>query len=514
MPYRLFITCLLALFLADSTTAQTTTFNKRILIGCINNTVFSGLEVTDSCYYLSGNARDTNNCAFGTLFAKFDTLGNNIHYSITPNYESWFPFLVATDNGLAVAPYFFDSLGMHAAIFEYNTNGQLIWSTQFESPYGFGYYIRPDDLKYNSDSGFYSLGPVGKPNYASNIGLAKFDANGNILWHITRGDSLLREGEGVIWIDEKDNNPVIGFMQDNITPTSSNFTINCQIEKIDSAGNTIWAWQSPFNKQVYGANDLIKTKDGGWVVASALGYEYYHGVYPTAHSDAYLFKLDSARNLLWERSFPSIFDFAHFYKVIELKDSSLVAFGSVNRQHPQPNPTHYIKHGRIVKVSPQGDSLWNREYEYMTTPSAINEIYDAAQTPDGGFLICGQSIGSGAGGSQQGWLLKLDEHGCLVPGCHLVTGVLPPQATETVRLSLYPNPTTDYLNIYYRAAQTGTTLSFRILDAQGRQVLQRQSADVSDKTYIIPTYDLPAALYFLEVHRDGQLLQSEQFVKQ
>jgi len=102
----------------------------------------------------------------------------------------------------------------------------------------------------------------------------------------------------------------------------------------------------------------------------------------------------------------------------------------------------------------------------------------------------------------------------LVPGCHIISSTLPPQATQAIRLSLYPNPTTDYLNIYYQAAQTGTTLSFRILDAAGRQFLQRQTADISDKTYILPTYDLPSGLYFLEVRRDGQLVQTEEFVRQ
>ena len=169
--------------------------------------------------------------------------------------------------------------------------------------------------------------------------------------------------------------------------------------------------------------------------------------------------------------------------------------------------------GRIIKLSPQGDSIWNREYEYLTTAGARNQIYDAASTPDGGFLICGQSTGSGSGASQQGWLLKLDEHGCLVPGCHTPLVVLPFSAKGLISLSVYPNPTSDYLNIHYQSLETGVELTFSILDMQGRVIRRYESSDIADKTYILPTFDLMTGLYILEVFRDGDLVATEKFIK-
>ena len=52
--------------------AQITTFNKRVQLGC-GNTILTGLEVTDSCYYVTGIGMDSLNCKLGPLFVQFDT---------------------------------------------------------------------------------------------------------------------------------------------------------------------------------------------------------------------------------------------------------------------------------------------------------------------------------------------------------------------------------------------------------------------------------------------------------
>jgi hypothetical protein len=288
------------------------------------------------------------------------------------------------------------------------------------------------------------------------------------------------------------------------------------LEQLDSAGNTLWTWASPlFNKEVHGAKDIIPTKDGGWVIASALGWsrvtqqnsmKYFY--------DPYLFKLDANRNIVWEKDFHTgIQDISYFHKVIELEDSSLVAFGTKGIEYPDTtNPQYYILHGKIVKLTPNGNILWDREYQYLTTAFAEHEVHDAARTPDGGFLLCGEARGSGSGASQQGWLLKLDEHGCLVPGCHLVSGVLPPSATSSIELLLYPNPATQFLNVFYQSSEEGQELSFSIINVQGQTVQQYQSAAISGKTYMLEVETLPKGIYFLEVLLDGKLVETKEFV--
>ncbi|MFK7797903.1 MAG: T9SS type A sorting domain-containing protein, partial [Aureispira sp.] len=169
-----------------------------------------------------------------------------------------------------------------------------------------------------------------------------------------------------------------------------------------------------------------------------------------------------------------------------------------------------------AKLSADGDSLWSHRYYYLQQAWAEHEIFDVEQTHDGGYLIAGQALFSGQGPYQQGWLLKLDQHGCLVPGCHLpdtTTSILPIHAQPQAQLKLYPNPAVDYLNVWYRNKEVGEQLTFRILDAQGRVLQSHTVRDISDKTYIFPVWELLGGWYVLEVRQDGVLVGSEVFVK-
>lgn len=495
--------------------AQTITFNKRLHFGQLA-AVLTGLEASDSCYYATGIIADQVTTT-SSIFVKFDTLGNVLDSTIFYNVEAWQPTLITTLQGnLSVAAYKYDSAIMKTGILNFNSTGAILDSSFYTNPYSTGDFIRPDDMKMTNDSGYIIVCTINEPptQQGGDISIIKTDKNGNLLWHLPKGTIPMNEYNPCVY--KEGNGFVIGYQQDNLDVVSANFTIRSKLEKIDSIGNTVWTYQSPSNQQIHGVNDLIKSKDGGWVVASAWGSEYVWN--PGNHqviSSAYIYKLDSGRNFLWGTKFSSdsYLPLERFNKIIELEDSSLVALGIVERLYPQPNPAYAIISGRIVKLSPHGDSLWSREYNYLTTQSAQHDIYDAERTYDGGFLVCGEAKGTGSGAIQQGWLLKLDEHGCLVPGCHLPLGVLPVGVVENFRLSLYPNPTTDYLNVHYQAIKTGGELRFSVIDMQGRELQNYATADVSDKTYIVPVYDLVVGIYVLEIRQDGKLLKAEQFVK-
>lgn len=499
--------------------SQTITFNKRMTLGC-TNTILTGIEVTDSCYYVTGIARDSLNCNLGALFAKYDMGGNLLFFKINVGFETWHPFLRTNlRNELVTAPYFYDSTGMHGGILSYDSTGHGT-VIPFEHPYSIGTFIRPDDMRPTNDSGYIISCSINDTQGVSDISILKLNGQGQQEWHTTRGLSNYVEHTPCVYANS-DNSYVVGYQQDNLSGVQMNYTVRSKLEKIDSLGNTIWTYQSPSNQQIHGVNDLIKPKDGGWVVASAWGSERLgtNGTWSTPIQEAYVYKLDSMRNFLWGTKFHSdALTTANFTKIIELEDSSLVAFGTVVRLYPLPNPTYNIIHGRVVKLSPQGDSIWSRDYEYLSTANARHTIYDAERTSDGGFLVCGEANGNDTIPSnpvifQQGWLLKLDEHGCLVPNCQLTTGILPPYATNKINLSLYPNPTSDYLNIHYYNLQTAEDLTFSIIDLQGRILQSYTTSDVSDKTYMLPVYDLVAGAYVLEVRQDGKVIGSEQFIK-
>ena len=489
-------------------------------LGC-GNVILTSLEVTDSCYYVTGIARDSLNCNLGALFMKYDTIGNLSLHKIYENMECWVPSLRTDyDGSLIVSMYNADAV-FRGGVLKYDVNGDTLWSKYFYNPYVIGDFFRPDDVIVTKDSGYIVVVTVSEPAESGELNIIKIDKNRNIEWQISRNDTITAERIACVYEDKKDRGVIIGYMQDDlISGTQLNYKIRSKLEKIDSLGNTVWTYQSPSNQQIHGVNDLIPSKDGGLVIASAWGYERLNatGTFATFLHDGYVYKLDSAQNFLWGTRFRSpIYDASSFQKVIELEDSTLVAFGSYNRWHS--NLGNFIEHGRIIKLSPQGDSIWSRDYEYLSTGGARHTVYDAERTHDGGFLICGEANGVDTMPSnpvifQQGWLIKLDEEGCLVPGCHIVTSVLPIEQRASISLSLYPNPTVDYLNVHYYNKETKEHLTFSVVDLQGRVLSTYETYDQSDKTYIVPVSDLVVGMYVLEVRQEGVVIGSEQFVKQ
>ena len=75
----------------------------------------------------------------------------------------------------------------------------------------------------------------------------------------------------------------------------------------------------------------------------------------------------------------------------------------------------------VIKVSEDGDSLWSRTYNLEDDSTALYEIRQAKEDNQGNLVMVGERINYEPDlYSQQGWMMKLDKYGCLVPGCNLV----------------------------------------------------------------------------------------------
>jgi hypothetical protein len=163
----------------------------------------------------------------------------------------------------------------------------------------------------------------------------------------------------------------------------------------------------------------------------------------------------------------------------------------------------------VVKVSNQGDSLWARYFTFVEGIDKYYEPIDFKATPDGGYIMAGQY---NEGLENLGWLMKLDSFGCLVPGCNANDG--PNAATEQqqdLRLAIYPNPTSDFLNFELRTPQPLPAARFRILDSSGQAVKEIASNYPRD-TFIVPVREWAAGAYFLQYLEGGEVRLTEKFI--
>ncbi len=176
---------------------------------------------------------------------------------------------------------------------------------------------------------------------------------------------------------------------------------------------------------------------------------------------------------------------------------------------------------KMIKITQDADVIWARNLkpDFLQNPSDPESyLYIKGLTPttDDGFICAGQAnIYPGSvfpQFTQTGFVIKLDEYGCLEPDCHLND----PVSTTTTSanhtaLKLFPNPAQDYINIEYSTNKSPTFIAVNITDLAGR-VIYAQVLENQEQYLTIPTKDLPPGQYFCQLFVDGSVGASRKFV--
>jgi hypothetical protein len=191
-----------------------------------------------------------------------------------------------------------------------------------------------------------------------------------------------------------------------------------------------------------------------------------------------------------------------FTKVIAVSDNSgYVVVGTVHT--PDFSKNGWDHFGSVTKISKEGDSLWTRYYQHVESVADDHIFYDVEESPDGGFVMVGQATDFHQAVAepplQRAWIVKTDEHGCVVPGCHLVSSTIDLQK-DPFQLKLYPNPVSassgGYLNVYFYHPDLQGEAIFQLTDASGKVCLSFKSS-LGDVTHMVPMSNLASGLYWL-----------------
>lgn len=81
------------------------------------------------------------------------------------------------------------------------------------------------------------------------------------------------------------------------------------------------------------------------------------------------------------------------------------------------------------------------------------------------------------------------------------------QTTISLELSIYPNPTTNYLTL---KVEKTNNLNYQLFDIQGRIIKNKK---VEDNTTLIAVGDLPIATYFLKVTKNNLIIKTFKVIK-
>ncbi|MCF8247703.1 MAG: T9SS type A sorting domain-containing protein [Saprospiraceae bacterium] len=487
--------------------------------------VLTSVVPTDSCYYVAGVIADTTPpYRTGSIFIKLDLQGTPLSIKTIKgneeSFESWHSTLMQIEEGS-----FFnvgDSYDSITTTFlaKYNAFGDTLFTQRYLSPYlPVANFIKP--------WGGATLMPDGGVAILCWIYTLDTPIDNDANYYLIRTDSLGNKIWGKIYATPKWERPqsivttpggsiICGGVRTNQTTNVQNLTFQCHIFQVDSLGNSEWEYLSPISAGLRdAANDMLLLDDGSIIVASGIGHEQQHASVNEVYFDRLVFKLNPQHQIEWELTFPdsALTGWARTKKLIKLSDGSgYIMAGMI--YNSQPPPKYFTVRGWLSKISTAGDSIWTRRYAFLVDGENEHEIYDVRETSDGGLIICGESFDwdDDANYPQQGWLLKLDEYGCLVPGCQLSDATDEVQATK-IKLSIYPNPTTDYLNFLINAPNPASRATIRIINGEGKLVKEFKT-DSFNSTFIVPVWDWASGVYWVQVMVEGKLITTEKFIKQ
>lgn len=282
------------------------------------------------------------------------------------------------------------------------------------------------------------------------------------------------------------------------------------ILKTDSAGNlvnshTYPAFLSNCHRGYLGL-DIARKQDGNYLICGYRDYEC-----PIAHNFSnYIFATIDENGVLLDSTSSGLNFNCDARRLIPLHDGNFLACGYERFHGSDP------KYGMLMKVSPDMKILWKRLYR--TSPPQFTEhdqFYDVVEMPDdhGFVLVSASNLGDST--QQNGWVIRVDSLGCLVPGCDSLVaiddlpGIDPDRPGE---LLVFPNPTGGHLTIELPEKE-GVIQSYRVSDARGRVIDDVQflkSARV--RRFEINLGSQAAGVYFVSVRTAAGWL-SKQIIK-
>lgn len=143
---------------------------------------------------------------------------------------------------------------------------------------------------------------------------------------------------------------------------------------VESAFAQGWELTLGDAKEDYG-EAVIATSDWG---ALAVGYSESFG--SDNDLDIYVVRTDVDGNILWTNIYDEAFE-ERAYSVVETTDGGFLIAGDISNS-PNENANAYL-----LKISAEGTFEWSRQYG----AAAKETFYDLAISPDGGYIMTGQT---------------------------------------------------------------------------------------------------------------------------
>jgi len=309
--------------------------------------------------------------------------------------------------------------------------------------YIFGFTDEGDSLtlikSISQTQGFQDLIPVsdgfvviGKDweNGSSLLHLTKLDLNGNVLWERKWNQFSNRAEYGYVLNSAPDGGYVIGCDAWDYAWDSAPWII-----KTDSMGNMEWN-RLINNSQWNDGYAAIHIGSDGFIYVGCGSGKGLNGHSQTINKN-YFAKISLDNELIWEREFGPLNESNPIGQLKEDRHGNIIGITDVYFD---------VYHGGLLlKVSPDGDSLWSKSFMYSYDSSLVgrNYCWSMDTTLDGGIITGGfvQMFDTNGGDPfQDVWAVKFDSNGCFDNVYSCPVGIEEISQAEYQELRIWPNP--------------------------------------------------------------------------
>jgi len=238
------------------------------------------------------------------------------------------------------------------------------------------------------DGGYVATGWIESGQEGPDVFLARYDGSGNRLWLKTYRGNGYSNGHCVREVSTG------GFIIAGETKSKNGYDHDAYVIRTDEKGGLVWE-KSFGGEHCDYAWSVQQIKEGGFILAG--GTESFGaGIY-----DAYLIKLDSSGNGIWEKTYGGTGSDCG-YAVRQLDDGGYLIAGNAE-SFGAGNPDVYL-----FKTDDSGNVIWQKTYG----SSGSDYGWSLLQAGDGGYVIAGEKeITSDQGGAFAAYLIKVDADG-------------------------------------------------------------------------------------------------------
>ena len=261
--------------------------------------------------------------------------------------------------------------------------------TSFNNTYSGNGFDRGMYIAHTSDKGYFVCGYTKSFGDNYDMYVVKSDARGNQQWQKNYGGNRMEIGWSIHELTNK------GYLLHGST-TKDSTNDDIFLLRLDTAGNTVW--QKTYGNEKYErTTQMLQTSDNNYLLIGQ------RNIAPT-NIDSYILKIDTAGNLIWEKTFGGA-QIERTYYGAETVNGDFLITGSIL---PYKNNKADIL---LIKLSPDGELRWIKTY-------GDENVHDVAHSfclnkDKKTFTLTGY-IESSQAGFHDGLFMQFDENGKLL----------------------------------------------------------------------------------------------------